>query len=90
MRAQIYLRTLYETKKIVKELRLSYNKIHECPNDCMIYWGEIARETSCSIRKASRYKVVKQHSDDERTDMRKLTQLGKTREFLPWFFLIFC
>ena len=30
----------YKGKKLVKQLDLGYEKIHSCPNDCMLYHGE--------------------------------------------------
>ena len=30
----------YEAKKIIKDLALSYEKIHACPKDCILYWKE--------------------------------------------------
>ena len=32
----------YEVKKIIKDLGLSYEKIHACPKDCILYWKENA------------------------------------------------
>ncbi|KAH1081575.1 hypothetical protein J1N35_021336 [Gossypium stocksii] len=29
-----------DMKKVIKDLGLGYNKIHSCPNDCMLYWGD--------------------------------------------------
>ncbi|XP_058072582.1 uncharacterized protein LOC131221354 isoform X2 [Magnolia sinica] len=31
-------KSFYETKKIISELGLKYNKIDACPNACMLYW----------------------------------------------------
>ena len=28
----------YEANKIIKDLGLSYEKIHTCPKDCILYW----------------------------------------------------
>ena len=28
----------YEAKKIVRDLGLGYEKIHACPNNCMLFW----------------------------------------------------
>lgn len=30
----------YEVKKLIKQLGLGYEKIHACPNDCMLFWKE--------------------------------------------------
>ncbi|XP_042446446.1 uncharacterized protein LOC122031397 [Zingiber officinale] len=37
-------KSFYEAKKLISSLRLHYEKIHACPNDCMIYWGESENE----------------------------------------------
>ncbi|GMI85376.1 hypothetical protein HRI_002206900 [Hibiscus trionum] len=29
-----------DMKKVIKDLGLGYEKIHSCPNDCMLYWGD--------------------------------------------------
>ena len=36
-------------------LGLSYNKIHACPNDCMLYRKEYENYTECHVCKTSRY-----------------------------------
>ncbi|XP_065853519.1 uncharacterized protein [Euphorbia lathyris] len=45
-------------KNVIKDLGLDYQKIHACPNDCMLYWAENEGETVCKICGASRWKVV--------------------------------
>ena len=45
-------------KNIIKELGLDYQKIHACPNDCMLYWGENINETKCKVCGVSRWKNV--------------------------------
>ncbi|XXG69015.1 hypothetical protein AAC387_Pa06g1981 [Persea americana] len=42
-------KSFYETKKIIGELGLGYNKIDACPNDCMLYWKQTANESVCSV-----------------------------------------
>ncbi|KAH7834062.1 hypothetical protein Vadar_012374 [Vaccinium darrowii] len=37
----------YEAKKIIKDLGLNYEKIHACPNDCMLFWKEHANDDFC-------------------------------------------
>ncbi|KAH7835012.1 hypothetical protein Vadar_022043 [Vaccinium darrowii] len=37
----------YEAKKIIKDLGLNYEKIHACPNDCMLFWKEHANDYFC-------------------------------------------
>ncbi|XP_075096465.1 uncharacterized protein LOC107796372 [Nicotiana tabacum] len=50
--------SFYETKKIVEGLGLKYEKIHVCPNDCMLFRKEFANKNvnKCNICGASRWK----------------------------------
>ncbi|XP_042477777.1 uncharacterized protein LOC122059160 [Macadamia integrifolia] len=48
--------SFYGTKKLLKDLGLSYNKIDACPNDCMLYWNDASNEKSCGKCDESRYK----------------------------------
>ncbi|XP_019225907.1 PREDICTED: uncharacterized protein LOC109207443 [Nicotiana attenuata] len=50
--------SFYETKKIVEGLGLKYEKIHACPNDCMLFRKEFANKnvSECKICGASRWK----------------------------------
>ncbi|OMO52139.1 Zinc finger, CCHC-type [Corchorus capsularis] len=45
----------YNSKKIIKDLGLGYEKIHGCPNDCMMYWGDNAKQESCHVCGNSRW-----------------------------------
>ncbi|KAM3337985.1 hypothetical protein P3S68_032310 [Capsicum galapagoense] len=47
----------YEANKIIRELGLSYNKIDDCTNDCILYWKEDSLLDSCKIYGTSRWKV---------------------------------
>nr|CAH66075.1 H0215E01.3 [Oryza sativa] len=50
--------TTYETKKIVCPLGLEVQKIHTCPNDCILYHGEEYENLeACPVCKALRYKI---------------------------------
>ncbi|XP_058070934.1 uncharacterized protein LOC131219971 [Magnolia sinica] len=60
-------RSFYETKKIIGDLGLKYNKIDACPNDCMLYWKDTVDEQSCGICGASRWKTFEHQSDDDAT-----------------------
>ena len=56
--------SFYEAKKMIKCLGLSYEKIHACPNNCMLYWGsdEDNGKDKCTTCNASRYKVDENNS----------------------------
>nr|CAE04206.2 OSJNBa0011E07.15 [Oryza sativa Japonica Group] len=50
--------TMYEAKKIVCPLGLEVQKIHACPNDCILYHGEEYENLeACPVCKALRYKI---------------------------------
>ncbi|KAJ0765873.1 putative Transposase-associated domain-containing protein [Helianthus annuus] len=60
-------KSLYDLRKIIRELGLSYDKIDACPNDCMLYWKENSKKTECDICHTSRYKANEIDPDDELT-----------------------
>nr|AAU90252.1 putative polyprotein [Oryza sativa Japonica Group] len=47
----------YEAKKTVCPLGLEVQKIHACPNDCILYRGEYENLEACHVCKALRYKI---------------------------------
>nr|ABA99466.1 transposon protein, putative, CACTA, En/Spm sub-class [Oryza sativa Japonica Group] len=50
--------TTYEAKKIVCPLGLEVQKIHACPNDCILYRGEEYENLeACPVCKALQYKI---------------------------------
>ncbi|CAN1161920.1 hypothetical protein LINPERHAP2_LOCUS24198 [Linum perenne] len=52
-------KSVYEAKKTVKALGMSYKKIDACRNDCMLYWGDTIDDQSCAVCKESRFKTPK-------------------------------
>ncbi|KAL8121024.1 hypothetical protein AgCh_017982 [Apium graveolens] len=46
------------TKNIIKDIGLNYQKIHACPNDCMLYWGENKDASACKTCGVSRWEIV--------------------------------
>ncbi|KAL4281757.1 hypothetical protein GQ457_03G020570 [Hibiscus cannabinus] len=44
-----------DMKKMIKDLGLGYDKIHSCPNDCMLYWGDRTNQESCHVCGQSRW-----------------------------------
>ncbi|XP_062016178.1 uncharacterized protein LOC133732606 [Rosa rugosa] len=48
--------SFYLTKKFIKDLGLTYQKIDACPNDCMLYRKDHASDTVCHVCGTSRYK----------------------------------
>ena len=47
----------YEAKKIIHDLGLGYEKIHACPNDCVLFWRENVNLEVCPYCVASRWKT---------------------------------
>lgn len=45
----------HEAKKIIRGLGLNYVKIHACPKDCMLFWGDKADQEICHVCKSSRW-----------------------------------
>ena len=57
--------TTYEAKKVVCPLELEAQKIHDCPNDCIIYHGEEYKNLdSCPVCNACRYKIPRDNPGD--------------------------
>ncbi|KAK3179738.1 hypothetical protein Dsin_032923 [Dipteronia sinensis] len=46
--------SMYEAKKTITALGLEYEKIHACPNDCILYRNDYKDLSSCPICKESR------------------------------------
>ena len=53
---EILPKSFYETKKFLGELGLKYEKIHACPNDCILFRKEHANESQCPVCGSSRWK----------------------------------
>ncbi|XP_074337174.1 uncharacterized protein LOC141674348 [Apium graveolens] len=67
-----------EVKKTLCSLGRGYEKIHACPNDCLLYRGERDEdETTCRICKASRWKLN-----------RKEVELEGVPAKVLWYFLL--
>jgi hypothetical protein len=56
--------TTYEAKKTVCPLGLQIEKIHACPNDCILYRDEYENLDECPIYHASRYKILRDDPGD--------------------------
>ena len=56
------LATTYEAKQVVCPLGLEIQKIHACPNDCILYRGE--ELDACPVCHASRYKIRRDDPGD--------------------------
>ena len=68
--------TTYDGKQVVCPLGLEVQKIHACPNDCILYRGEEYENLkACQVCKALQYKI-------KRDDPVMLTDSLRRREFL--------
>ena len=47
----------YAAKKVVCPLGLEVQKIHACPNDCILYCGAYEDLNACPVCGALRYKI---------------------------------
>jgi hypothetical protein len=56
--------TTYEAKKIVCPLGLQIEKIHACPNDCILYRGVHENLDECHVCHASWYKILRDDPGD--------------------------
>ena len=55
----------YEAKKVVCPLGLEVQKIHACPNDCILYRGqEYENLNACPVCTALRYKIRRDDPGD--------------------------
>jgi hypothetical protein len=55
----------YEAKKIVCPLGLEVQKIHACPKDCILYYGEEYENlNACPVCSAFRYKIMRDDPGD--------------------------
>jgi hypothetical protein len=49
---------LYQSKKIVSDLRINYEKIDACEKNCMLFWKKHKDDTECMHCSRSRYMKV--------------------------------
>ncbi|KAJ9553381.1 hypothetical protein OSB04_017426 [Centaurea solstitialis] len=77
-------KSLYEMKKIIKNLGLSYEKIDACPNDCMLYWKGNSKKTECDICHTSRYRQRESDLEDQATTSDNQNKIGaKVLRYFP-------
>ncbi|XP_074299742.1 uncharacterized protein LOC141630899 [Silene latifolia] len=44
-------------KKLINNFGLGYEKIHACPSNCVLYWGEFSEKEECHVCHTSRWKT---------------------------------
>ena len=64
-------KTTYKAKKVLCPLGMEVERIHACPNDCILYRNEYTNMHVCPVCNASRYKRKNQSDDDERIEVKK-------------------
>ncbi|XP_062006966.1 uncharacterized protein LOC133724291 [Rosa rugosa] len=57
--------SVYEAKKTLAALGMGYERIHACPNDCILYRGQHAEATSCPTCGESRWKLGRDNTNKE-------------------------
>ncbi|KAG8472230.1 hypothetical protein CXB51_034470 [Gossypium anomalum] len=75
-----------DMKRLIKDLGLGYDKIHSCPNDCMLYWGDQKNQQSCHVCGKSRW--MNSNTEDVNTDEGGAQLRKKPVKVLRYFPLI--
>ena len=76
----------YEAKKIIKDLGLSYEKIHACPKDCILYWKENANLEACLNCNHLRCES-NESKGQQSTNASSKKRKKKVAKILRWFLL---
>ncbi|XP_022685469.1 uncharacterized protein LOC101776219 [Setaria italica] len=76
--------TTYEAKQIICPLGLDVQKIHACPNDCILYRGdEYEKLDACPICEALRYKIRRDDPGDVEGQSPKKRVPAKVMWYFP-------
>jgi hypothetical protein len=76
----ILLKNLYEAEKLLRMLKMSYDKIHVCPKGCVLFRKEHEDAKYCPKYKSSRYLKV----DSGDGQKRQLTNPARVLRHLPF------
>jgi hypothetical protein len=82
----------YEAKKVVCPLGLEVQKIHACPNDCILYRGEYEERNACPVCGALRYKIRRDdpgYVEGERPRKRVPTKVMWYAPIISWLKRLF-
>ncbi|XP_024016169.1 uncharacterized protein LOC112089662 isoform X2 [Eutrema salsugineum] len=75
-----------DMKKIIRKLGFTYETIHVCPNDCMLYWGNDASRDTCKVCESSRWKTsTTSTTADDMVDKKKKKKKQPTAKILRYF-----
>ncbi|XP_061363881.1 uncharacterized protein LOC133307391 [Gastrolobium bilobum] len=82
--------SFYEAKKMIKRLGLSYDKIHACPKNCMLFWGSPEAEKMDKCEKCNTSRWKSNENDGGANNMMDDTKKKKTKpaKVLRYFPLI--
>ncbi|XP_066396736.1 uncharacterized protein [Miscanthus floridulus] len=72
----------YESNKILRALKMSYEQIHACPNGCILFRGEHADDKYCPKCKASRY-IELESGDGRKTQTKVGAKILRYLPFIP-------
>ena len=76
--------TTYEAKQIICPLGLDVQKIHACPNDCILYRGdEYEKLDACPVCEALRYKIRRDDPGDVEGQSPKKRVPAKVMWYFP-------
>lgn len=73
----------YEAKKVVCPLGLEVQKIHACPNDCILYRNEYENLEACPVCKASRYKLRRDDPGEVEGERKRKKRPAKVLWYFP-------
>lgn len=72
-----------ESKNMVSSLGLGYERIHSCPNGCMLFWKANKDDDFCSKCGESRW--IKAKTDEESTTEGTTKKNRRPANILRWF-----
>jgi hypothetical protein len=76
--------SMYKTKKVVCAPGLELQKIHACPNDCIVYHGEEYENlNACSVCSALRYKIRRDDPRDVEGECPRKRDPAKVMWYAP-------
>jgi hypothetical protein len=60
---------MYQSKKMLSGLGMKYEKIDVCPDNCLLFWKEHAKEKSLKFGKSRFVEVVNEDSEKVATEV---------------------
>ncbi|GLU11621.1 hypothetical protein SLE2022_283550 [Rubroshorea leprosula] len=77
--------TYNEMKKIFSGLGLGYEKIHACPNSCVLFWKDRENQQECDVCGASRWKESTVVVEDKGENFNSTKKKNIPAKVLRWF-----